>query len=194
MSRTISKLHNALQLDGRVETPDTTEVTVLFADTRGVVLAYGATVPTDGESGFATGCMFVDTDGGVNVTMYVNDGDATSCDFNLGLGGTGDITSVIAGTGLSGGATSGAATINYDGSHVVAYAGTKTTAGGAAAEDLAVTGVTGTDLAFVVIKDNGTNNVTLLQAVAGTDKITATFSADPGNDCVVTYQVLRAAA
>lgn len=77
-------------------------------------------------------------------------------------------------------------------SHVVVYAGTATTAGGAAAEDITISGVLATDVAIAVIKDNGTNNVTLLQTVAAADKITATFSADPGNDAVVSYVVLRA--
>jgi predicted RecA/RadA family phage recombinase len=79
-------------------------------------------------------------------------------------------------------------------SHVIKFAGTATTAGGAAAEDIAVVGALANDVAIVTIKDNGTNNVTLLQSVAATDKITCTFSADPGNDAIINYMILRAAA
>jgi len=79
-------------------------------------------------------------------------------------------------------------------SHVVKYAAQVTTVGGAAAEAFTVTGVAATDLIFAQIKDNGTSNVTLLQAVPTTNTLTFTFSANPGNDTVLYYQVLRAAA
>lgn len=79
-------------------------------------------------------------------------------------------------------------------SHVVKYAAQVTTVGGAAAEAFTVTGVAATDLVFAQIKDNGTSNVTLLQAVPTTNTLTFTFSADPGNDTVLYYQVLRAAS
>ena len=42
----------------------------------------GTTVPSDGAAGYAKGCVFIKTDGGVGTTMYVNEGSATSCDFN----------------------------------------------------------------------------------------------------------------
>ena len=77
-------------------------------------------------------------------------------------------------------------------SHVVKYAAQVTTVGGAAAEAFVVTGLAATDLVFCQIKDNGTSNVTLLQAVPTTNTLTITFSADPGNDTVVYYQALRA--
>lgn len=78
--------------------------------------------------------------------------------------------------------------------YYVALAGTKSTAGGAAAEDLAITGLLETDIVLATIQDNGTNNVTLLQTVpkAGGGALTCTFSADPGNDAVIQYVVLRA--
>ncbi len=80
----------------------------------GVTDCSGAAVPTDAGSGFAIGCAFALTTGnGVGTTNYSNEGSATSCDFNsTTLPETGDISSVVAGSGLSGGATSGAATLD----------------------------------------------------------------------------------
>lgn len=78
-------------------------------------------------------------------------------------------------------------------SHVIKYAGQPTTVGGAAAEAFTVSGVAATDLAFVQIVDNGTANVTALQAVCTTNTLTVTFSGNPGADCIFNYQVLRAA-
>lgn len=80
-------------------------------------------------------------------------------------------------------------------SHVIKFADQVTTAGGAAAEVITVTGaVAATDRAFVQVVDNGTNNVTVLQAVVTADTLTVTFSADPGNDAVINYQLIRAAS
>jgi len=78
-------------------------------------------------------------------------------------------------------------------SHVVKFAGQPTTVGGAAAEAFAVAGVLVTDLAFVQVVNDGTNNRTVLQAVCTADTLTVTFSGDPGNDLVFNYQILRAA-
>lgn len=79
-------------------------------------------------------------------------------------------------------------------SHVVKFAGQPTTVGGAAAEAFAIAGVAATDLAFVQIVNDGTSNVTVLQAVCTLNTLTVTFSANPGNDTVFNYQILRAAA
>lgn len=80
-------------------------------------------------------------------------------------------------------------------SHVIKFGGQVTTVGGAAAEAITVTGaVAATDRAFVQVVDNGTNNVTVLQAVVTANTLTVTFSADPGADCVINYQLIRAAA
>ena len=69
-----------------------------------------------------------------------------------------------------------------------------TTVGGAAAEVIAVAGVLPTDKVIVSLYDAGTNTVSIVSAVAGTDDITVTFSADPGNDAVIAYVVKRATA
>jgi hypothetical protein len=79
-------------------------------------------------------------------------------------------------------------------SHVIKFAGQPTTVGGAAAEAFVIAGVLTTDLAFVQIVDNGTANVTALQAVCTANTLTVTFSADPGNDTIFNYQIIRAAA
>lgn len=48
----------------------------------GLLMASGPTVPTDGDAGYAVGCIFQHTDGGDGTALYVNEGTATSCDFN----------------------------------------------------------------------------------------------------------------
>lgn len=67
-----------------------------------------------------------------------------------------------------------------------------TTAGGDVNESATVSGVLATDVAFAVIEDNGTNNVTLLQTAAAANAVNFTMSADPSTDCVINYMVLRA--
>lgn len=66
-----------------------------------------------------------------------------------------------------------------------------TTVGGAAAEAITIAGVEATDLAFVQVVDNGTSNVTVLQAACTANTLTVTFSADPGADTIINYQILR---
>jgi len=79
-------------------------------------------------------------------------------------------------------------------SSIVVFAGQPTTAGGAAAEVITVTGAAATDLAFVQMVDDGTNNTTIISAAVTLNTLTVTFSADPGADAVINYQLLRAAA
>lgn len=77
-------------------------------------------------------------------------------------------------------------------SHVVKFAGTKTTVGGAASEDFTITGVAATDLVFLEMKTLGGTPRTILTSVTATNKITVVFSGDPSSDHVFYYQVLRA--
>lgn len=80
-------------------------------------------------------------------------------------------------------------------SYVIKSGGQVTTVGGAAAEAFFVIGaIATTDRAFVQVVDNGTNNVTVLKAVVTINTLTVTFSADPGADCVINYQLIRPAA
>jgi len=78
-------------------------------------------------------------------------------------------------------------------SHVVKFAGQHTTVGGAAAEAITVTGAAATDLAFVQMVNDGTANVTIVNAVVTLNTLTVTFSGNPGNDAIINYQLLRAA-
>lgn len=48
----------------------------------GILLAYGTTVPADGADGYATGCLFIHTDGTAGTTLYCNEGTADSADFD----------------------------------------------------------------------------------------------------------------
>ena len=79
-------------------------------------------------------------------------------------------------------------------SHIVKDAAQVTTVGGSATEAFTVTGVAATDLVFVQVKNDGTNNRTVLSAAATLNTITVIFSGDPGADLVLYYQVLRAAS
>lgn len=79
-------------------------------------------------------------------------------------------------------------------SHVIKFGAQHTTVGGAAAEAIVINGVLATDLAFVQLVDEGTNTVTVSWAVCTANTLTITFSADPGNDAIVNYQIIRAAA
>lgn len=66
-----------------------------------------------------------------------------------------------------------------------------TTAGGAAAEAITVTGAATTDIPFVTMQDDGTSNVTIVSAAITANTLTVTFSADPGSDTIISYQILR---
>jgi hypothetical protein len=48
----------------------------------GIIVAYGTTVPADAATGYATGCLFLHTDGGDGTSLYVNEGSNTSADFD----------------------------------------------------------------------------------------------------------------
>lgn len=77
-------------------------------------------------------------------------------------------------------------------SHVVKFAGKHTTVGGAASEDITVTGALGTDIVLVSLQAKGATPRTILTALPAADKITLEFSGDPAADHVVSYIVLRA--
>lgn len=77
---------------------------------------------------------------------------------------------------------------------IVAYLAQVTTSSGVVGSTHVVTiaGALATDLAFVQVVNNGTADVTVIQAVVTADTLTVTFSAAPGADVVYNYQLLRA--
>lgn len=48
----------------------------------GFLFVSGPTVPSDGASGYAIGCLFQHTDGANGTSVYVNEGTLASADFN----------------------------------------------------------------------------------------------------------------
>lgn len=72
----------------------------------------------------------------------------------------------------------------------VVAAGTHTTTGGAAAEDITITGVVATDLAFANYSATDDTD-TISDVVAGAGKITVTCSADPSTTHGIHYCVIR---
>ena len=84
--------------EGELMTLDTTEVRVMAIDNDGYVSkATGTTVPTDNETGFAKGCLFVDTDVAAGTTgVYENVGTTTACNFDTIGSGGGGVTTFVA--------------------------------------------------------------------------------------------------
>lgn len=143
-----------------------TLVTVLEYDNSGMIVrCKGATLPANGNAGYATGCIFIDTDSGVNSTFYVNDGSSTSCNFNAS-----------------------------NGAYIVALAGKSASENDAdASVVITATGVLSSDMVFAtIIAQAGT--ATIIKAVPTADTITVTLSGNGGAGTVIAYQVLRAAA
>lgn len=100
--RTIQKIHNGLQIDGRTEVIGAESVTVIHRDANGnVLLATGATVPTAATAGYAKGAKFIDTDVATGYNgSYINVGTSSSCTFVSESGETVQaVTATVAGDG-----------------------------------------------------------------------------------------------
>ena len=96
------------------------------------VVQYGTTVPTDGTAGYKAGMFFLDTDASDGAFLYVNEGTATSCDFNAIPSVGADLT--FAGTNTFSGANTFA--------NLITSAPTQTTSGIGAVAASATTAVT----------------------------------------------------
>jgi len=67
-----------------------------------------------------------------------------------------------------------------------------TTAGGAAAEVITVTGALATDVVVATLHTKGSTPRIIVTAATGTDDVTVTFDADPSTDHLINYVVYRA--
>ncbi len=67
--------HNMVPAPKGVATPQ-----VIFKSEDGILLAYGISVPGS-VAGYATGCLFLHTDGTSDTALHVNEGDATTAGF-----------------------------------------------------------------------------------------------------------------
>lgn len=76
-------VYTALQTSGATEKIGAETVTPVLADGNGdILIATGLTVPTDATSGYAKGCLFIDTDVATGTTgLNCNKGTNTSCQF-----------------------------------------------------------------------------------------------------------------
>jgi hypothetical protein len=62
-----------------------------------MAIVEGTTVPSDGATGYATGCLFLHTDGAAATSVYINEGSVTSADFNpVSTGGGIDLNGLTA--------------------------------------------------------------------------------------------------
>lgn len=101
------------QAIGAVTTINSQSITVTGRNSAGLVTeCYGTVTVTDGGAGYAKGCRYTKTDGGVATTFFINEGSTSSCDFNAMETSASTITGVTAGTGLTGGGTEGSVTVN----------------------------------------------------------------------------------
>jgi len=90
------KYNRAIQVGGEQRIVGTPSIDIREYDKDGMVVrAFGATVPTDADAGYAVGCLFVDTDGGAATTVYMNEGTTSSCDFNAVSSSAGGATAAL---------------------------------------------------------------------------------------------------
>lgn len=64
---------------------------------------FGATVPVDGEAGYAIGCYFHVSTGVPGATVYVNEGSATSCSFRALASASGEQSTFVYNTDATAG-------------------------------------------------------------------------------------------
>lgn len=182
----MSKVFNrSLQLSGETKKIGSETVNILQLDAEGnVLLATGTTKPTDTTSGYAKGCVFIDTDVATGTTgFYTNDGTKTSCVFNA------------VGTISSGSVTLASLASAVSPSHVVKYAGTTTWTGGGASKAVTVTGVAATDIVVASFLVTPTQAAYIAKVVPTTNTVTIHLStANTSNDAQISYVVYRATA
>jgi len=77
----------------------TAAVKVIFKSEDGILICYGKTVP-GAVAGYAQGCVFQHIDGSAGGTLYFNEGDDTTADFNVVIGEDSLAAQLLIGTSL----------------------------------------------------------------------------------------------
>lgn len=159
---------------------------------------------------YATGIGFYTFDAATNSFVALTGNAGLSTTLSSGNIFVGNESNVATGVAMIGDATmanTGALTI-ADGAvtlaklasgvapaGVIKFMGQVTTTGGSTTQAITVTGaVAATDRAFTQVVNNGTNNIQVLEAPVTTNTLTLNFSADPGTDAIINYQIIRAAS
>lgn len=141
----------------------------------------GAAIAFSKLAALTSAQILVGSAGNVATAVAVT-GDVTISNAGVTAIGAGKVLLAMLGTGI---APAG----------VIKFMGQLTSVGGSATEAFTVAGaLAASDRAFVQVVNNGTGNVTVLEAVVTNDTLTITFSGDPQNDTVFNYQLIRAAA
>jgi hypothetical protein len=106
---------------GHVETINSQSIRVIERDANNDVIACSGTVskPTDGGTGYAVGCEYIDTNAAAGAQIYRNEGTNTVCSFQLAGSAANLIDGVTAGDGIDGGGTEGTVSVAVDVSDLV---------------------------------------------------------------------------
>lgn len=151
-----------LNTQGVTATVGTPAVTVTRVDDSGYVLeAYGATVPTNTDAGYATGAMFRSTTGSLNGTVYINSGTNASSLW-MSLSGYSPSSAAINATATATAAQIATGRITSTSAAAVTITLPTGTLLGAA-----LGAVAGTVLELIVDNTAGANTVTMAVAVNG---------------------------
>lgn len=135
----------------------------------GIMYAKGTTVPSDGGTGYSAGCIFVDTNASAGSQVYINEGSATSCDFNALISGATSQTVSAARTFTSTASFSDAVTFSGQ----VDHAGT--VIGAECISPTAALTLTSAHYGKTILATSKCRKCTLPLAAAGLDGVTFTF-------------------
>lgn len=148
------------------------------ADVQLGTLIEGAESVAAGEIALANGKVLIGNASGVGAAVSLS-GDVTTSNSGVTAIGAAKVAKSML-----------AASVRP--SHMIVYAGTFATAGGDAAETIAVSGALATDTCYVTVKTAGAIPRSIVAAAVGADEIAVTLSGDPDTDHVLQYQIVRA--
>lgn len=158
--------YDIVQTNGVSGIPGTTTVTVTNTASSGVVTrAFGATVPSDGEAGYATGAEFHVSTGVAGGTMFWNEGTSTSCSFRAAV--TGGIMRPVSSAAINATATATAAQVATGYITSTSAAATTITLPTGTLLGAAIGATAGTVFNLIVDNTAGANTVTIAVAVNG---------------------------